>query len=186
LQRFRNCLIAKKNFVTSGSLTPIKINDRWIDRRSLFLFIILISFFFCSVFSNSHFAHTHTQQARIAADLIELRNKSVFAFLMFNALFVLIVFLLQLNKDQLHVIWPLGVKTNITYVEETSEVSDDQASNKGKELRRCHGGPIYIHIYGVSCKLSSMCPHLSTKTLRILFLTVILFYFLRFFKIWSN
>ncbi|XP_014471699.1 PREDICTED: uncharacterized protein LOC106742874 isoform X1 [Dinoponera quadriceps] len=62
------------------------------------------------------------EKARIAGDLIELRNKSVFAFLMFNALFVLIVFLLQLNKDQLHVIWPLGVKTNITYVEETSEV----------------------------------------------------------------
>nr|XP_033334462.1 chitin synthase chs-2 isoform X7 [Megalopta genalis] len=62
------------------------------------------------------------EKARIAADLIELRNKSVFAFFMFNALFVLIVFLLQLNKDQLHVVWPLGVKTNITYIEETSEV----------------------------------------------------------------
>jgi len=94
-----------------------------------------VSSFFCSVFSRIRFAtHTriHAQQARIAGDLIELRNKSVFAFLMFNALFVLIVFLLQLNKDQLHVVWPLGVKTNITYVEETSEVSDDQASNKGK------------------------------------------------------
>ncbi|KAL6424092.1 hypothetical protein ACFW04_009762 [Cataglyphis niger] len=74
------------------------------------------------------------EKARIAADLIELRNKSVFAFLMFNALFVLIVFLLQLNKDQLHVIWPLGVKTNITYVEETSEVSDHQASRRGKRI----------------------------------------------------
>ncbi|XP_076393436.1 hyaluronan synthase-like protein kkv isoform X3 [Megachile rotundata] len=62
------------------------------------------------------------EKARIAADLIELRNKSVFAFFMFNALFVLIVFLLQLNKDQLHVIWPLGVKTNVTFIEETSEV----------------------------------------------------------------
>lgn len=61
-------------------------------------------------------------QARIAADLIELRNKSVFAFVMFNALFILIVFLLQLNKDQLHVDWPLGIKTNITYIEETGEV----------------------------------------------------------------
>lgn len=61
-------------------------------------------------------------QARIAADLIELRNKSVFAFFMANALFVLIVFLLQLNKDKLHIVWPLGVKTNITYIEETSEV----------------------------------------------------------------
>lgn len=54
--------------------------------------------------------------------MIELRNKSVFAFFMFNALFVLIVFLLQLNKDQIHVKWPLGVRTNITYIEETSEV----------------------------------------------------------------
>ncbi|XP_046803681.1 chitin synthase chs-2 isoform X3 [Lucilia cuprina] len=62
------------------------------------------------------------EQARIAADLIELRNKSVFAFFMANALFVLIVFLLQLNKDKLHIVWPLGVKTNITYIEETSEV----------------------------------------------------------------
>nr|AKR54211.1 chitin synthase 1 variant b [Helicoverpa armigera] len=62
------------------------------------------------------------EQARIAADLLELRNKSVFAFVMFNALFILIVFLLQLSKDQLHVIWPLGIKTNITYIEETGEV----------------------------------------------------------------
>ncbi|KAL9891261.1 hyaluronan synthase-like protein kkv isoform 2-T2 [Glossina fuscipes fuscipes] len=62
------------------------------------------------------------EQARIASDLIELRNKAVFAFFMANALFVLIVFLLQLNKDKLHIVWPLGVKTNITYIEETSEV----------------------------------------------------------------
>ena len=61
-------------------------------------------------------------QARIASELIELRNKSVFAFFMFNALFVLVVFLLQLNKDQIHVKWPLGIRTNITYIEETSEV----------------------------------------------------------------
>ncbi|XP_014282325.1 chitin synthase chs-2 isoform X2 [Halyomorpha halys] len=62
------------------------------------------------------------ERARIAADLKELRNKSVFAFFMMNALFVLIVFLLQLNKDNIHVEWPFGVKTNITYVEETAEV----------------------------------------------------------------
>lgn len=61
-------------------------------------------------------------QMRVAKELIELRNKSVFAFFMFNALFVLVVFLLQLNKDQIHVKWPLGVRTNITYNEETSEV----------------------------------------------------------------
>ncbi|XP_065208101.1 chitin synthase chs-2-like isoform X5 [Planococcus citri] len=62
------------------------------------------------------------EKARIAADLIELRNKCVFAFFMMNALFVLVVFLLQLNKADLHVNWPLGVRTNITYVEETNEV----------------------------------------------------------------
>ncbi|XP_050306086.1 chitin synthase chs-2 isoform X1 [Anthonomus grandis grandis] len=62
------------------------------------------------------------EKDRVAKDLIELRNKSVFAFFMFNALFVLVVFLLQLNKDQIHVKWPLGIKTNITYIEETSEL----------------------------------------------------------------
>ncbi|XP_035215199.1 chitin synthase chs-2-like isoform X2 [Stegodyphus dumicola] len=61
-------------------------------------------------------------QARVASELKELRNKVVFAFFMFNALFILIVFLLQLNKDQLHLDWPLGVRTNITYIPETSEV----------------------------------------------------------------
>jgi chitin synthase len=63
-----------------------------------------------------------TTQARIASDLIELRNKSVFAFFMFNALFVLIVFLLQLNKDKLHILWPLAPRVNVTFVEETQEV----------------------------------------------------------------
>lgn len=62
-------------------------------------------------------------QARIAHDLKELRDSSVFGFIMINALFVLIVFLLQLNKDNIHVKWPLGVKTNITYDEATQEVT---------------------------------------------------------------
>lgn len=43
---------------------------------------------------------------------------------MINALFVLIVFLLQLNKDNIHVKWPFGVRTNITYDESTQEVID--------------------------------------------------------------
>ena len=62
-------------------------------------------------------------QKRIAEDLAELRNQSVFIFLMCNALFILIVFLLQLNKDNIHVDWPLGVKYNITLIEETGQVS---------------------------------------------------------------
>ncbi|XP_046961037.1 chitin synthase chs-2 isoform X2 [Vanessa cardui] len=62
------------------------------------------------------------EQARISRDLKELRDSSVFSFIMINALFVLIVFLLQLNKDNLHIKWPLGVKTNITYDEVSQEV----------------------------------------------------------------
>ncbi|XP_013168330.1 PREDICTED: uncharacterized protein LOC106118264 isoform X2 [Papilio xuthus] len=62
------------------------------------------------------------EQARISRDLKELRDSSVFSFFMINALFVLIVFLLQLNKDNLHFKWPFGVKTNITYDEVSQEV----------------------------------------------------------------
>ncbi|XP_043674130.1 chitin synthase chs-2 isoform X1 [Vespula pensylvanica] len=62
------------------------------------------------------------EKARIAKDLKDLRDQSVFAFFMMNALFVLIVFLLQLNKDLLHVKWPFGIKMNITYDEYLQEV----------------------------------------------------------------
>lgn len=61
-------------------------------------------------------------QARIASDLKDLRNSSVFGFFMINALFVLIVFLLQLNKDSLHVKWPISARINVTYDEVTQEV----------------------------------------------------------------
>lgn len=47
----------------------------------------------------------------------ELRDMAVFYFAMFNALFVLIVFMLTLNKDILHINWPFGVKLNITFNE---------------------------------------------------------------------
>merc|ERR1712025_709925 len=50
--------------------------------------------------------------------LTELRNKSVFFFSVFNALFVLIVFMLTLHKDTLHIDWPFGVKENITITED--------------------------------------------------------------------
>ena len=54
----------------------------------------------------------------ITAGLKELRDKSVFFFAMFNALFVLIVFMLTLNKDILHIDWPFGVKTSITITDD--------------------------------------------------------------------
>lgn len=52
-----------------------------------------------------------------------LRDISVFAFTMGNALFVLIVFLLQLNKQYLHVRWPLNVKNNIIFDQNTFEIT---------------------------------------------------------------
>lgn len=61
-------------------------------------------------------------QARVAMELKELRNRMVFAFFMLNALFILVVFLLQLNKDILHVDWPFGVRENITFIPETNEI----------------------------------------------------------------
>ncbi|KAK8746556.1 hypothetical protein OTU49_017078, partial [Cherax quadricarinatus] len=62
------------------------------------------------------------EQKKMEGDLKELRNVAVFSFAMMNAIFVIICFLLQLNKDVIHIDWPLGVKTNITFIEATSEV----------------------------------------------------------------
>ncbi len=57
-------------------------------------------------------------QAQIKQGLVELRNKAVFFFSVFNALFVLIVFMLTLHKDSLYIDWPFGVKENITITED--------------------------------------------------------------------
>ena len=57
-------------------------------------------------------------QKKIEAGLKELRDMAVFYFAMFNALFVLIVFMLTLNKDVLHIDWPFGIKENITITED--------------------------------------------------------------------
>jgi chitin synthase len=52
-----------------------------------------------------------------------LRDLSVFAFTMGNSLFVLVVVLLQLNKQYLHVRWPFNVKNNIIYDQDTFEIT---------------------------------------------------------------
>jgi chitin synthase len=54
--------------------------------------------------------------------LKDLRDLAVFAFFMVNALIVLVIFLLQLSRDQLHFQWPFGVKANITGDINTGEV----------------------------------------------------------------
>lgn len=56
-------------------------------------------------------------------ELIALRDVAVFAFVMLNALFVLIVFLLQLNKENLHIQWPLNAKNTIHYDVGNNEIT---------------------------------------------------------------
>ena len=63
------------------------------------------------------------REKKIAEGLTELRNKSVFFFSVFNALFVLIVFMLTLHKDTLHIDWPFGVKENITITEDEQVIN---------------------------------------------------------------
>lgn len=63
------------------------------------------------------------KQIEKTADALKtLRNEFLFKFFMLNALFVLTVFLMQLNKDTLHFQWPLGLSYNITYHRDTIEV----------------------------------------------------------------
>ncbi|KAK0162509.1 hypothetical protein PV327_006282 [Microctonus hyperodae] len=54
--------------------------------------------------------------------LKKLRNENIFKFFMLNALFVLTVLLMQLNKETLHLEWPLGTSYNITYRSDMMEV----------------------------------------------------------------
>ena len=64
--------------------------------------------------------HDTEQQHRVSRELKALRNKVALGFFMINCLFVLIVFLLQLRKDELHIVWPIGFRTNLTWVNCTS------------------------------------------------------------------
>lgn len=72
--------------------------------------------------SNAHLLFLLQKEKLVAKNLKDLRDMSVFAFFMMNALFVLVIFLLQLSKDQIHFSWPFGVKANITYDSKTYEV----------------------------------------------------------------
>lgn len=47
----------------------------------------------------------------------------VFAFVMLNSVFVLVTFLLQINKDSIHVEWPYNAENIITYQEVDNEIT---------------------------------------------------------------
>lgn len=59
----------------------------------------------------------------MAGALKDLKNNVSFAFLMINAVFVILVFLLQLEKESIHINWPFGSDTNVSYVPQSTEVS---------------------------------------------------------------
>jgi hypothetical protein len=56
------------------------------------------------------------KEKKDSKNLKDLRDLAASAFFMLNALFVIVVFLLQLSRDQLHIRWPLGVRATITVV----------------------------------------------------------------------
>ncbi|XP_076280486.1 chitin synthase chs-2 isoform X3 [Lasioglossum baleicum] len=55
------------------------------------------------------------EQKKIAKGLINIRNECLLKFFTLNTLFVVAIFLLQINKDVLHFQWPFSVKYNITF-----------------------------------------------------------------------
>lgn len=66
------------------------------------------------------------EQERIRVDLKNLRDTMVFAFVMLNALFVMVIFLLQLNQDQLHFKWPFGQKVSINFDDDSNLITITQ------------------------------------------------------------
>ncbi|CAO1376539.1 unnamed protein product [Diamesa hyperborea] len=66
---------------------------------------------------------TPKEKEKVQTQLKTLRDLSVFAFTMANALFVLIILLLQLNKEFLHVTWPYNVKNNIMFDKNSFEIT---------------------------------------------------------------
>ncbi|KFB43652.1 AGAP001205-PA-like protein [Anopheles sinensis] len=62
------------------------------------------------------------QKEEMQSQLKTLRDLAVFAFVMANALFVLVIFLLQLKKQELHIEWWFNVKNKISFDESTVEI----------------------------------------------------------------
>ena len=66
------------------------------------------------------------KEKKNAQDLITLRNKSVFSVFMLNALFVLVVFMLQTEKDMIGIEWPLEKSIKYAIFYEDNELVSKQ------------------------------------------------------------
>ena len=84
------------------------------------------------------------KEKKNAADLITLRNKSVFSVFMLNALFVLVVFMLQTEKDMIGIEWPLEKSIKYAIFYEDNEMVSKQKlleiSKKTKVVYSCVAG----------------------------------------------
>ncbi|XP_076751332.1 chitin synthase chs-2 [Xylocopa sonorina] len=58
------------------------------------------------------------KQQKIAKGLIHIRDECLLKFFIINALFIVAIFLLQMNKGILHLQWPFSIEYNITYVDD--------------------------------------------------------------------
>ncbi|XP_071447223.1 chitin synthase chs-2-like [Hetaerina americana] len=124
------------NFLTRGE------EDFWKDLIDKYLYPI---------------AESPKEKEKIAQDLKQLRDKCVFAFFMLNAFFVVTVFLLQLHQDLLNVKWPLGVKNNITTIEDAQ--IEIQISREYKKLEPI--GLVFVLFFGfiLIVQFIAMCMH---------------------------
>ncbi len=98
------------------------------------------------------------EKERISNELIDLRNKSVFAFAFMNIIFILFVFMLQLHKDVFGIDIPVGIAGyNRTYNEEENSWHVETIVNKTRmdPITLClvvfFGAILIIQIIGKRC-----------------------------------
>ncbi|OXA64962.1 Chitin synthase 1 [Folsomia candida] len=96
------------------------------------------------------------KQKEMAGALKDLKNNVSFAFLMINAVFVILVFLLQLEKESIHINWPFGSDTNVSYVPQSTEI---HVSIEYLELEPI--GLVFVGFFGIILvtQFIGMCLH---------------------------
>ncbi|XP_057669819.1 chitin synthase chs-2-like [Diorhabda carinulata] len=62
-----------------------------------------------------------SKKAIVEKELKDLRDRMVITFFMLNSLFVLVIYLLNLQQDIIHINWPISPKVNYTYIESQKE-----------------------------------------------------------------
>ncbi|XP_028966439.1 chitin synthase-like [Galendromus occidentalis] len=66
-----------------------------------------------------------TKKADMQKSLLEFRDNVSIAYFMLNALYVLALFTLQLHKDSLYIVWPVGGTSRIVYMVESRQITID-------------------------------------------------------------